>query len=395
MKHKTITTAAADKLSGKKGRVDHFDTSHPGLALRVSDTGRKAWVFFYRFVNGKVVQRRMTLGLYPAMSVAEAHEAWRKARDLVQAGRDPMAVTDNLPAKSFRSVYAEWIRRDYAENKSKRAVESRFERFVLPSWEGRLITDIDRRAALAVIDDISDRGTVILARRMFAHLHRLFVWCVGRGIIEVNPLQHAEKPGQEVSRDRVLSDAELLKVWQAAEKLSPAYRDAFKLLALTGARRQEISALKGEEIKGDEIVLEGARTKNGEPHHIPLSTAAKSVLGERAERGPIFYTLRGASITNWDRAKRQLDRDSGVTGWVIHDLRRTVATGLQRLKVPLPVTEAVLGHSGGSRSGIVKVYQRYDYATEKRAALEAWGAHVTTLVEGGRRGEVIPLVGRG
>jgi integrase len=385
IKHKTITTAAADKFTVKSGRVDHFDTSHPGLALRVSDTGRKAWVFFYRLVNGKVQQRRQTLGLYPTMSVAEAHEAWRKARDLVQAGRDPMAVTDNLPAKNFRSVFEEWIKRDYAGNKTKRVVERRFERLILPSWEGRLITDIDRRAALAIIDDIADSGRGTLARRVFAHLHRLFVWCVGRDIIAVNPLQHAEKPGEEVSRSRVLTDAELLKVWQAAEKLSPAYRDAFKLLVLTGARKQEISALKGEEIKDNEIVLEGERTKNGEPHHIPLSTAAKSVLGERGNNY-CFSTLHGTCIRNWHKAKEQIDRHSGVTGWVIHDLRRTVATGLQRLGVQLPVTEAVLGHTGGSRSGIVKVYQRHNYAGEKRAALEAWGAHVTALVEGGKRG---------
>ena len=126
------------------------------------------------------------------------------------------------------------------------------------------------------------------------------------------------------------------------------------------------------------------------PHIIPISTAARSILPERAD-GDVFSTKRGTSLTNWDKAKRQLDRDSGVTGWVVHDIRRTVATGLQKLGVQLPVTGAILGHTSGSRAGIVGVYQRYDYAKEKRSALEAWGAHVVDLVEGNRRGGVVPL----
>ena len=171
-------------------------------------------------LNGHVKQRRMTLGLYPAMSVQEAHDAWRKARDLVQAGRDPQAVADNaLPAKSVEGVVEEWLRRDQAQHRSGKAIASRFRNYVLPAWQNRLITDIDRRACLDLIDAIADRGTVVLARRIFSHLHRLFVWAIGRGIIEANPLQHAEKPGTEVSRDRVLSDAELVKLWNAAEQL--------------------------------------------------------------------------------------------------------------------------------------------------------------------------------
>ena len=388
-KHTTITDAAASKFTAKEGRVDHFDSSHPGLALRVSPTGVKSWTYFYRLVNGHVQQRRMTLGLYPSMSVAEAHDAWRRARDLVQAGRDPQAVADNkLPAKSVEGVIEEWLKRDQSGNRSKRIVERRMSVYVLPAWKGRLITDIDRRAALALVDDIADRGKAILARRVFAHLHRLFNWSVGRGIIEINPLAQAEKPGAEVSRSRVLSDQELLKVWQASEKLAPAYRDAFKLLVLTGARKQEVASLHSDEIKGNDIVLEGDRTKNGLPHVIPLSSAALGVLPS-GRSGFIFATRHGTSVTNWGRAKVELDLHSGVTGWTIHDIRRTVATGLQKLGVALPVTEAILGHSGGSRGGIVGVYQRHDYAAEKASALEAWGAHVMALVDGSNRGQVL------
>ena len=388
-----LTALAADKLTVKSGRKDFFDPSYPGLALRVSATGRKAWVYFYRIKNGKVHQRRMTLGTYPAMDVAAAHDAWRKAFDLVQAGRDPAVADTKLPPMSFEGVAEEWLRRDQAGNRSYKSIAGRFRNYVLPAWRGRLITDIDRRACLDLIDTIADSGKVVLARRMFGHLYRMFAWSIGRGIIEVNPLQNAEKPGSEVARDRVLTDAELVKVWSAAETLPPAYRDAFRMLILTGARKQEISALRWDELKDGTITLEGERTKTGKPHVIPLSAPARAIMAaaERSHPTYAFPTELKSAVANWSRPKGKLDQFSGVTGWTIHDVRRTVATGLQRLGVQLPVTEAILGHTSGSRGGIVGIYQRHDYAQEKAAALEAWGAHVMALVEGSVRGKVLPI----
>src|SRR6185295_19354176 len=125
-KHTTITKAAADRFKAKSGRIDHFDSSYPGLALRVSDTGRKAWTYFYRVKNGRVTQRRMTLGVYPSMSVEQAHHAWREAYDLVQTGRDPMAVSElSLPPMSFEGVFEEWLKRDQAGNRSAGRIERR------------------------------------------------------------------------------------------------------------------------------------------------------------------------------------------------------------------------------------------------------------------------------
>jgi integrase len=394
--HKAITTAAAERLTAKSGRVDHFDSSYPGLALRVSDTGRKSWVYFYRIKNGRVQQRRMTLGTYPAMSVANAHETWRNAFDMVQAGRDPAVADTKLPPMSFAGVVEEWLKRDQAGNRSAKLITARFRNYVLPAWQGRLITDIDKRAALDLVESIHDNGKPILANRIHAHLNRLFRWCITRDILDKNPLAHTERPGSEVSRNRVLTDAELVKLWSAAEKLSPVYRDAFKLLVLTGARKQEISGLRWDEICDGVITLEGERTKTDVPHVIPLSSVARVIMADVGKRhyNIVFPTVNGTPVFNWTRAKGALDRESGVTGWTIHDLRRTVATGLQRLGVQLPVTEAVLGHSGGSRGGIVGVYQRHDYASEKAAALEAWGAHVMALIEGKPRGKVLTFGGR-
>ena len=335
--HTTITDAAATKFKlPAKDYVDHFDASHPGLALRVRKSGLRVWTYFFRLKNGHVVQRRMSLGPFPSVGVAEAHDAWRKARDMVQAGRDPTVADSKLPAKSFEGVFEEWLQRDQIAkgNKTATSICNRFRNHILPAWQGRLITDIDRRAALAVIDTIADTGKVIMARRVFGHLHRMFVWCVGRGIIETNPLQHAEKPGSETSRERVLTDAELVKVWNAADDLGPSFRDAFRLLVLTGARRTEISALRWDELTDGVIHLEGDRTKNGQPHNIPLSSVARKVMTlTKRHQTYVFPGEFGGSITNWRTSKQKLDAVSGVTGWTIHDLRRTVATGLQSLGV--------------------------------------------------------------
>ena len=197
------------------------------------------------------------------------------------------------------------------------------------------------------------------------------------------------------SRERVLSDDELAKVWHAADE--GPHRMAVRLLVLTGARREEVSQLKWCEIDGDNIVLAGERTKNGEPRIISLSSLAKALLDvtPHIDGSAYVFTLNGAKpIGSWGRAKRSLDDAAGVTGWRIHDLRRTVATGMQKLGVNLQTVEAVLGHTAGSRAGIVRVYQVHDFAAEKRAALEAWGAHVMALVEGRAPGERLPMWGQ-
>ena len=155
------------------------------------------------------------------------------------------------------------------------------------------------------------------------------------------------------------------------------------MLILTGARREEISQLKWSEIEGDAIHLSNGRTKNGEGHIIPLSAAAKALLASLPKvEGEFVFSYDGVKgVSGWSRNKRNLDAACGVQDWVLHDIRRTVATGMQKLGIPLPVTEGVLGHSSGSRSGIVGIYQRHTYADEKRQALEAWGQHVTALTK--------------
>jgi integrase len=197
------------------------------------------------------------------MSVEGAHDAWRKARDDVRAGRDPRG--SNGSRDDFRSVYEEWLKRDQAENRSLRDIGYKFERHVLPHWEHWKITDIGKRDALAILDAITDQGKVTQACRVYALLRRLFKWAVERDIITASPLASVPKPGEELRRERTLKDDEIARLWRAAEGYP--YGWAVKLLILTGARREEISRLKWSEIIGSEIHLSGERTKNGKTAH--------------------------------------------------------------------------------------------------------------------------------
>jgi integrase len=390
---RALTDAGIQRLKPPaSGQVDCFDQGYPGLALRMSYGGGKTFVFFYR-LGGRL--RRLTLGTYPAITLAEARESWRKARHDVQAGRDPARTRSaGNGATDFQGVFEEWLRRDQANNRSVDVVRRSIKRNVLPYWQHRQITDIGRRDVLDVIDAIADRGAIIMARRIQGRLHRLFKWAVGRGVIEINPLADLPMPGEETRRDRVLKDGELIAVWNAAKQVSWPYGPAFQLLILTGARREEIGQLRWSEIEDNTVKLEGARTKNGEPHHIPLSAPSCAVLHNlpRIAGSDFVFTSTGKKpLGAWSREKAKIDDISQITSWRIHDLRRTTATGLQKQGVPLQVTEAILGHTAGSRGGIIGVYQRHDYANEKRAALEAWGAHVLALVEGRQPGKVIPI----
>jgi integrase len=386
------------------GQLDVFDSGFPGLALRLSYGGRRAWTYHYR-INGKL--KRLTLGTYPALSLSEAREAWRKAKEARDAGRDPAGDRKrDTGSTAFPDVLEEWFRRDQAGNRSRDAVRRLIDKDT-SGWRDRSVTDLGRRDVLDVLDAVVDRGSPVTARRLHSHLHRFFRWCAQRGIIETSPMAELPKPGgQERRRERALSDDELAAVWKAAGEIGWPFGPVIQLLILTGARRQEIGGLRWHEIRvaqnePPEIALSGERTKNGEPHTIPLSKPARAIIAELPRvtdatecrgslnrdslSGFVFTTTGKTPVSGWTRAGNQLrSKLEGVPHFTIHDLRRTVATGLQRQGVSLQVIEAILGHASGSRSGIVGTYQRHSFAEEKAAALEAWGQHVTAMTEAAR-----------
>ena len=362
----------------KQGVLEVFDLGYPGLALRVGFGGAKSFCLFYR-EHGKLT--RKSLGRWPETSLNKARDEWRRTRESIANGV-PIVTEKTSNALLFEQAVEEWMRKDQSKNKANtvyqvgRAVDT----VLIPAWRGRRIDQLTKADVYALLDGIKDRGSPIMARRVQTNVRRFFGWCTERGMIPVNPVASMERVAQVKSRERVLCDKELAEVWSACDGM---FGLATRLLILTGARREEIGQLKWSEIDGDTIVLEGDRTKNGEAHIIPLSTAAKTLLASvpRIANSPFVFSVNGRQpISGWGRAKARLDDSTKIADWRLHDLRRTTATGLQRLGVNLQVVESVLGHTAGSRGGIVGVYQRHNFADEKRAALEAWGNHVASLV---------------
>ena len=211
-----------------------------------------------------------------------------------------------------------------------------------------------------------------------------------------NPFAELPMPTTINKRDRVLSDEEAAAIWRAASEAAHPFGAIVRLLMLTGQRREEVAGMTWAELSEDFATwtIPATRTKNGIPHLVPLSQPARELLQTFAPDSPgdgaprrenlslVFPGGRGTSFSGWSKAKTQLDTGSGVFGWWLHDLRRTLATGLQRLGVRLEVTEAVLNHLSGSRAGIVGIYQRHDWAEEKRSALDAWSAHLLAVADG-------------
>ena len=387
---KHLTDASVQRIKPpKQGSLEIFDLGYPGLALRIGHGGAKSFEMFYR-VGGKL--RRDTLGRWPETSLAKARKLWRKTREAVAKGEEPRRDSAKVSSLMlFERVVEEWLKRDLAPRNKESSlylVTRMVEGDMLPAWRGRAIDSITKQDVIALLDSIVDRGAPVKANRVYGALGRLFKWASGRDIVIKNPMIGLERPGgKEKSRERVLDDDELVKVWRGAGKV-PVFGDVVKLLILTGARKEEIGQLKWDEIKEDHIALSNGRTKTGTGHIIPLSPMARKVLDAMPRIGDYVFTVNGVKpVAGWSVAKENLDKASGVSDWRIHDIRRTCATGLQKLGVTLQVVEAVLGHTSGSRGGIVGVYQRHTFADEKRAALTAWTRHLSALLEGRKPGK--------
>jgi integrase len=211
-----------------------------------------------------------------------------------------------------------------------------------------------------------------------------FGWCVGRAVLDVSPAKELAAPARERPRDRVLKDDELARIIKAARQVDGPYAGIVELLALTGQRREEVAQLTWDEVDvaNQTWTLPTSRTKNGRRHIVHLSKEAIAVLMRTPEPGRFVFSLTGTKpFQSFSAAKRELDKLSSVSSWRLHDLRRTCVSGMTRLGVAPHVADKVLNHQSGTISGVAAVYQRHEFLTERKDALERWGAHVGRLLQ--------------
>jgi len=392
MKLTTNRIAALACPEGKR-EVMFFDDEQRGLGVRVTAKGGKTFLAQYT-LHGK--RRRIPLGSCAKLSLDRARLAVRVIVGAVAQGRDPAAERKAARAEAQRKaeeakqtaareamtldvLIADWKRLHLVDRRPNYASQSvRALKFAFAKQLELPAADLDRDAVVKARDDLKLNGSPAMAAQTVRYGKALYNWAIEEKKVDANPFAKLRVPST-VDRDRVLTDAELEAVWRVTEAPGP-FNSIVRFLLITGQRREEVAALSWEEISGDlsTWTLPATRAKNGVAHVVPLSPQARALLGER-DAGLVFPSLRGR-FNGWSQSKTALDKASGVSDWRLHDLRRTVATGLQRLGVRLEVTEAILNHVSGSRAGIVGIYQRHDWAPEKRAALEAWGAHVEKIV---------------
>lgn len=269
--------------------------------------------------------------------------------------------------------------------------ERSLKREVVGRWKGRRLSTITKADVHELLDEIVDRGSPIAANRLLATFRKCCSWAVERGLIEKSPCDGVKPPAIGKSRDRVLSDAELKRVWRACDALGYPFGPMIQLLIVTAQRRDEVSGLTWQELDLDAKAwtLPRARAKNNVEHVTPLSTAALAIISGLPKIGTepsfLFTTTGRGPVSGFSKAKTMLDKMLAADGagdfphWTFHDLRRTGATGLARIGVNLPVVERILNHVGASFSGVAGVYQRHSFDTERRHALDAWAEHIKRL----------------
>jgi integrase len=398
---KTLTELAVSKAKPGYARREIPDGHTRGLFLVVHPTGRKGWVFRYRHNRHP---KKLTLGPCPEIPLAEARTLASAARVKVAHGQDPaaekrsekqaaldqcQAERDSLPA--IVDAFIERCARPNTREATWKEQQRLLRKHVLAFWPGKRLPQITRPDVHELLDSIMDQGKPILANRTFEVVRRMCNWSVERGIIKVSPCDGVKPPAAERSRDRVHDDRELRAIWKACNGIG-VFGPLVRLLVLTGQRRDEVAEMRWSEVDlaGKTWVLPRNRSKNGVEHLIPLSEAAISVLAPvlqpSSKEGLVFTTNGRTAVSGFSRCKKRLDElveaelDGEIAHWTLHDLRRTAASGMARLGQPVHVVEAVLNHRSGTIRGVARVYNRHDYAAEKRTALEAWARHVEMLL---------------
>lgn len=378
---KALTAKTLDALKGKEKRYDVHDLHCPGLSVRVSENGRKVFSVKFRF---GLEQKRVTLGVYPRLSLATARE---KAIDLLRQADEGIDPTKRRrrPDMKVETVCREFIRL-YAQtrNKSWREAERILEQEFVSAHGQRDIREIKRYDILELMDAAIERGAGYQANRILSHVRKLFNWCIERGILEASPIVGVKPPTKEVSRERVLNDDELVRILRACRNEVYPFRQIVPMLLATAQRRGELTEMRWSEIDLEEKVwvIPAERAKNGKKHYVPLSTFALEILNEVPrflDCDYVFTTTRQTPVSGYSKWLRRLSAESETFDWRYHDLRRTAATNLAKLGVAQAVTEKILNHVSGIISGVAAVYNRHNYADEKREALEMWGQRLAEL----------------
>jgi integrase len=419
---KMLTAKSVENEKATEKRKEIPDAGVPGLLLIVQPSGDKAWTYRYRFGG---VRKRLALGKFPIVSLAQARDMVRAAALKLSEGVDPgeiAAAPAPEPEKAedlFEGVAEQFLRRHCRPNHSPRYLEetarmfgfrpveegfvrSAYARSFCSKWGALRVSALTHRALQDFLDDVVDAGSPILANSMHAALRVFFKWCKGRGIIETNPFLEIRQPAKKRIGQRILTDAELRALWRTADKLGYPKGSAYKALILSGQRRNIVALAHVAHIDrqgGLWTIPDDQEGAKGSGHVLPITAALAAVLDESQGSAPYIFSTTGGKrpLTMGSKIKSQIDalmlaelrteaeergEDPGAVtlkDWDNHDIRRTMRTRLSALPVPEGdiVRELVIGHR---QKLLHQIYDKHLYLDEKRIALDLWAAKLESIV---------------
>ncbi|MCH8549763.1 MAG: tyrosine-type recombinase/integrase [Balneolaceae bacterium] len=398
-KHK-LTDLFIRKLDTPEKRTEIYDTSRgsEGLALRLTPAGTKSFVFRYRFG----VVKRYTIGRYPAVSLAKAREEVKELSYQVSKGVDPNVEKKKRKetrsvlqfqdlASKYKSIHLPSLRETTSQEHT-RIIDSE----LVPVLGKMDLDQIDKSQILSLLDSKAiKQGKKTMANRIRTRLHSIFEFGIQRGLVDKNPVSGIKPfPEGEKQRERYYSDKEIKLLWSAFDEQDEPSRSLMKMLLLTGQRKSETMKMRWIDINGDIWTIPKNVAKGKRSHDVPLSDMAMDILKEikaSPDKGRYVFAspvLNDAPISDIKRSVKKVRRFSTkedekfkVSDFRLHDLRRTFATNLAKLSVDRTVLGKILNHkglAGGSR--ITAIYDRHEYLTEKRAAMQKWNDHLNEIL---------------
>ena len=382
-----LTKSSIDAVPTPSSDVIYWDAGCPGFGVKVTPKGRKVFIVLYRTGGAGSKLRKYTIGPYGRVTLHQARVAAQKVFAAKIEGRDLAAerreARRRIVADRVEDLLETFIVQHVSQNRSAYEISRLLRREMGIPWAGRSIHEITKRDVVEVISAIEQRGAPGTANKTLKVIKTFLRWCVGRAVLDRSPAEGVPMPAKVVARDRVLTDRELAQIILAARQMSGPYGGIVELLALTGQRREEVAAMTWGELDLHQRVwtLPKSRTKNAKEHAVHLSEQSIAVLLRTTVRGPFVFTVLGSKpFREFSRTKRQIDELSGVTRWRLHDLRRTCVSGMARLGIAPHVADKILNHQAGTISGVAAVYQRHEFLSERREALDLWGAHIAAIL---------------
>ena len=395
---KNLTELTVRNARPGPARVEHRDGHTRGLVLRVTPLGVKSWAVVYRRrSDGR--KRRYTIGNYPAVTLTEARDRAQQVLAAIARGDDPAGETQTRRAALTLERLADaWIERHGRPNKSPRALYDdllMLKNDILPLIGPMKADEVSKRDVIAVLDRVVDRGARVRSNRVLAILRAIYRWGLAEDLVTFDPTRGVRPRTIERPRDRVLTDEEVRAFWQSLEvaPMGASVRTILKLALLTGQRIGEIAGMAKAELSlspGNAVWTQsGARRKNRELNRVPLSPMAEDLIREaiaRAGDSPyVFPSAKGNLSIGPHAATRALVRARpalAMAHFRVHDLRRTVATGMASLGVNPHTISLVLDHVSAIKGTVTgAVYVKYAFDREKREALEQWERHLKRTVE--------------